>query len=527
MSSSLQLSPFILFLYVLLYGSISHCQESDFFLIPTVELASLDPYEVDLINQAANQYNQAETDTQRIWAVQLIINDSYDNRVWIAYNRWLFNFLERLLINEKNASMRSIYLQSMAGCYNNFGYEYDMYGQLDSAISAYQKSYDLCLITKDTLGMATLANNMGYLYLGLGQLDKAKQLYYRALQLNGFIDNPSGVYDNFSNLAVLYKQSGDIDSSMNCYEKAAAVAEQIGDKVLIIESIEKRAFNLLQFGKLEQALALFDTILQTFDEIPNPNVKALTLSNLASTYASIGQYDLALRLAKRADTLFVEQKDEIQVLQNLLMMARLHVDLKEYRMADTIIQSVFIRYQKLENIRGLCNAWMQLGHLYELTDRKDDVIDAYRYSFKYASENNDQLKMAKLSALIGLIFIQNNELDSARYYSKVGLEKAQNLNIADLLEDHYLLKYHVLKKDRKFDDALMYFELHSELKDSLNNKNLLKKATQRQASYVFKQKREQEKLEQEAKLKQEREAQRRRDEIQYSLIFLGILGLFF
>ncbi|MDO8661996.1 MAG: tetratricopeptide repeat protein [Candidatus Omnitrophota bacterium] len=104
-------------------------------------------------------------------------------------------------------------LQEQARLYRVEGVKFQDAGDLDSALTLYQKAVELDPV------YAVVCNDLGIIYEAQGQLDRAEDSYLQALKIDPrFL----GVY---TNLAFLYEDKRDLDKAVYYWKKRAELGD--------------------------------------------------------------------------------------------------------------------------------------------------------------------------------------------------------------------------------------------------------------------------------------------------------------
>lgn len=105
--------------------------------------------------------------------------------------------------SEKNLSE----LQKQARIYRSQGLELQHMGNLDAAMSLYQKAIEL------DPSYAIVYNDLGIIYETEGQIDRAEEVYLKSMQLD------PGYLSAYSNLALLYENKRDLEKAAFYWNK--------------------------------------------------------------------------------------------------------------------------------------------------------------------------------------------------------------------------------------------------------------------------------------------------------------------
>jgi len=128
--------------------------------------------------------------------------------------------------------------------YNNLGKVLLQKGQVDEAITQFQKALEINPINVE------VHNNLGSALLQKGQVDEAIAQYQKALEIN---PNDSEAHNN---LGSAFFQKGQVDEAMVQYQKA------LGINPTLAEAHNNLAIALYQKGRVDEAIAQFQEALR-------------------------------------------------------------------------------------------------------------------------------------------------------------------------------------------------------------------------------------------------------------------------
>jgi len=189
----------------------------------------------------------------------------------------------------------------------NIGIIYNDQGSMELAYNTAQRSMELARIIDDRSGTCRALNNMGNVMLALGLFTKAEKHYLEALVLARQIGIRLMEGIAQKNFAFLKSQTGDIAAARENCEKALSIAEEIDDKVGIIDNCQLLADILLRTGEAGKALEVIlqaSALCDSYD-LPRyiPSIRTDLALCLLKTGASVEQVTEQL---EKAQTIKIE-----------------------------------------------------------------------------------------------------------------------------------------------------------------------------------------------------------------------------
>lgn len=351
-----------------------------------------------------------------------------------------------------------------------------------------------------------------------------------------------------------YYYSDSLNSSIDYLLKAIAIAKKISPQPLdfLGETYNDLGLNYLDSGDRTKA---YDFLLKANNYLiksKNLIIKADAKSNLASFYHSVGQFDNATKLFIEVYNLDKQSGNKNKQSSSLNSIGRVYVDWGKYdaglkyyfqslALLDTVkeMSSYAIRcnnigmvYQLKHDHRNaiiwigkalnielkegikpkLAIRYFNLANSYSALKKFEKAQNYYNESEKIFTNLGMDKELSKVYAGIGQLMIQKGKRNIAYEYLKKSLDKArisgtlpEKLNIYKLMHDYF-------KSGNQYHEALNYFELYINAKDSIFNLNASKQVDELEIQYQTAQKElEINRLESENKIKQKELKFRKRE----------------
>ena len=479
-----------------------------FYLIDSMVLADFSQSDKIMIDSMLELYHAATHDTTKLNYLDYIIEECYDDAVWPKYNRWMHNKVQKLLSSTSlTESVKGSYLITLATAMNNFGYGNMNRGEFQQALEYYNKSLkirmelrnssDSNIMKKGTKGIATTLNNIGYIYRRQGDIPKAMEYYNKSLSLLEDLGNKVGVAGSLNNIASLYKEVGDILKSLEYNHRSLKIYEKLDHKEGIGTCLNNIAGIYKRQGDIPKALEYYHISLNVYREMDYKVGMAYALNNLGSIYDDKG--------------------DEFKAL--------------EY----------FRKGLKLNEESGYTSGIaFSLNNIATIKAEQGDIkgaLKVYHKCLKMSEDMGDKKGITFTLHKLGVIEMNQGELDLALKYGMRGLDIAKELGSPEQISSSSNLLFKVAKKQanlitdvylqrKKYKDALAMYELFILMRDSVKNEDTQKATIRQQTKYEFEKAQLVNEQEQKEIRRKTKEKRQRRDNLQYSVILIGILILF-
>ncbi len=441
--------------------------------------------------------------------------------------------------------------------------------QTEKQIDSLEKAYETAV---DISQKIEAASKLGNLYMSLDP-NKASEILKAALQLSEAKNYPKGEYIINKDFAYLYnlkakhdsaifyaKTSLDLaqklqDSSLyslpyahlawaysitgkyDLAEKACLRNIEISTKINDWESLSKAYFtlgnNYFERNRAPAALQAYlkvDSILG----IHNPDDLTLVSNNL-----NIGQlliqdekFQNAEGYVVRAQKMAAKSKNKYQIAVVDLIHGTLKVYTEDYDEALQSLEQALSYFQEIQEDYDLGETHHQLGELYFGKEDYDKSVDHLEKSVFYHDKVGDPLGVATSKLTLGIIAKKRGENNKAIKY----LEDTNA--IFESTETEYLLEERVntfqelsilYSKEKNFEKAYSYSELHAKLNDTLVRKRNSNQLNDLETKYQTEKKQQQiELLTTQNELAEQRTTnQRNLFMAGGSVLALSFIGLFF
>ncbi|MBL4655222.1 MAG: tetratricopeptide repeat protein [Bacteroidia bacterium] len=318
---------------------------------------------------------------------------------------------------------------------------------------------------------------------------------------------------------------------------------------------------LTEIGELDMIfrISYWDTIIQICNKnLPNKNsleeivflhTKADALNNVGYIYQHQG--DIKKGLEYYFESMKIEEE--------------FFLEKSRKKWTESLGDLTFLKSKKMFK-KGLASTYNNIGAIYDDQGEIEKALEYYFLSLKIREEINDKIGMAISYNNIGAFLCERDSLEEGMRYLEMGLalneqlgnkagvsysnssiggwqlkigyvkaalesglealSVANEIGYVDYIQSASKLLSDVYKMQGKFKDALAMYELEIQMRDSMVNEENQKATIRQQMKYEYEKAqilKEQQEIEQ-ARI--QAEITSRRDNLQHSAIFIGILILF-
>jgi tetratricopeptide (TPR) repeat protein/serine phosphatase RsbU (regulator of sigma subunit) len=327
----------------------------------------------------------------------------------------------------------------------SIGFTYYLMNKYDEAIIYLENAITLRKKLKDDKGLSNALNRLGNVYQLKNNYEKALELYREALTISEQIDDKKEIARTLTNLGSIYRIQGAFEKAIDYHLKALNFYELDSSKEGMAWTYLNIARLYNEMGEFEKALFNTNRSLKLYESLNTLSGSktgiTLCLSEIASIYQKTGKLDEALDYRKKLLNINYETNNQYGIATTIADIGKIYYDMKKYNEALKYLQQ----------------------------------------SVELKSKINDETGLASIYRYIGNSFIQFKDYNKALNYLKMSLKYAEKQNLRSELKETYLSLSNFFLNINNYREAYSFLKLYSDIKDSLN----LKEITKLELQYEF------------------------------------------
>jgi len=308
-----------MFVLIVLICSIVYSQEyldRDYYLVDSLDLSELTINEEELINSLLSKYHKETSDFKRLELINTLIEDSWNDKLWLSYNQWMHNYTKKKL---------GKFVED---------YQSELIGNSEKI---YLKYY------------ANTINNEGYFYNDIGDFSKSLECAYKALSIREVISDSIGLSESYNNIAVLYSSYGDLSKSVDYLKKSLHIAEAIQDKKLICVSLLNIGGEYYRADDNDKAILYLNKSLAIGKENDYKVYVSTVLNRLGAVYISKKDFDKGITYCKEGSEISEEIGDKVEQMYSFKEITRAYLEKGNTKKAKVYANKVKILLEKSEH----------------------------------------------------------------------------------------------------------------------------------------------------------------------------------
>ena len=270
-------------------------------------------------------------------------------------------------------------------------------------------------------------DNIGEIYRDLGEFDKAIEYLNTGLSIKQKNNNLKDIAISYNKLGKVYVNQTEYDKSIEYFIKAVKIMEQL-------ENLEGQGFYLNNIGIVYDLQKMYDKALEYYklslkikEEINHDAGVAATTNNIAIVYFNLNEYRKSLEYHKRALELNI----------------------------------------KLNRQKPIARSHNNIGFALIFLNKNQQALEHLFIALKMRKKMEDNVGIATTLNNIGRAYLNNKQPKEAEKYCLESLEFAKKIKSNDLLKNAYLLLSEINESKNNNSQALNYYKLYSDVKDSI------------------------------------------------------------
>lgn len=329
-------------------------------------------------------------------------------------------------------SQKINYSRGKANAYFNLGTFHSDKGKYDESLKNLQKALNISFEEKDDILRMTILNTIGEQFDYKGDYDLALSKYLECLELAENLDNKNMLSVINENIANLYISQKDFDEGMFFFQKVKKINEQIGDPIIIAETMSNMASAYADMGKLELAMFNINNAIKTFEENRIMDWLAYAYQVKGKVYLKQQKNKWALYWFAQSEILHDKLDDLREKIQLLTGMAEAHLNLGNDSISRTYAQQAYNHSINIDVVSGIEEG---AKLLYEIHKNNGDFKTALAYHeiFNEVSDKISKKESKKGLTMLKTKIAYERQKEQLIQENKEALAKQKNYVYATLI----------------------------------------------------------------------------------------------
>ena len=311
--------------------------------------------------------------------------------------------LDSLLLLSKQAlelSKISNYQVGIANAHSGIGTYYSDKGKLNEAVKNFKIGLQISYEINDSNLSLSLQNDIATAYVNQGNYALALKAFLKAIELAESTDDRGNLSIVYENIGHLYASQKDYVQGMEFYEKAKTLNAEINNPIFTAQTMSNIAFTYAEMGELDRAMFHVNSAIKIFENHKMIDWLAFTYQIKGQIYLKQENYSWAMFWYKQSESLHKNLSDQRSEIQLINGMAEASLNMSKDSLAEAYAEKAFKLSEEIDDIdavRGCAKT------LYKVFKNKGDYTTALKYHELYQklsdslrrNENTKGLAMLK------------------------------------------------------------------------------------------------------------------------------------
>lgn len=394
-----------------------------YYLVDSLDLSELSTEDKTLIDSCLNIYHKVQEDTSKIKAINVIVEESWDNNVWPKYNMWVFKTISQVLKKSKNKEVNKNLKIIQAGAINNIGYWHDHYGSISSAIIYYHKSLSKFEELKDKNGMGNAYNNIASIYERQGNIPQALEYYQRSLKIRTTINDQRGMAESYNNIGVIHNKQGNKELALKYYQYSLDIKEKLEDKIGLGYAYNNIGYFYFDQKNFDFALKYYFKSLEIRESINQKRGIAETYNNIGLVYEKQNNYKSALESYKKSLQINEEIGDKEGIATICINIGSIELLKKNNLEANKQFERAYNLSNELGYPEIISKSSLNLSYLFQNNNPKK-ALELYKVHIQMRdSINNESTQKATAQQQAKYEYEKQKAVDDAEHEKQIAIEQ--------------------------------------------------------------------------------------------------------
>ena len=438
----------LIFIILPLFGRSQNFADKKYYLVDSLDLITLTKSDKQLIDSCLNVYHKVKDDTSKINAIKLIVEEGFDDKIWLKYNLWIYNSTNKKLKNNYSASISFYLKKSSIDALVIIGRSLMDNGKYIESINILEDALQQSKNIKHLKGEAEALYYIGFNYFNSGNLEVALKYYNKAINVNKKLKDYLAIATNLNNIAMVYDGLGNVKESINYYEKSLSFFKKIKNNHEIATTISNLSNLHLGNGEIEMALKYNLEALDLFQKMDDFEGEASILNAIGFIHFQKGDTPKALEYLEKGNELGKKSGRKDLQGQSMVFKGYIYGLNKEFDKAQSIFLEALKIFEELNNYKGISNTLGQISNNYR---KQGDYKNAREFATK-------AMKVSEGSS-----------------------------DVFDISEMAWLLS-DINEKQGDYKEALKLYKYHIQMRDSVVNKDNQQDLIKQQINYEYQKK---------------------------------------
>ena len=386
--------------------------DKNYYLIDSLEYNILIQSEKKILDSSLIIYHKATSDIQKLDAINIIVENSWDDDLWPKYNQWIYDSTKKKLnkillkgsfknLNKKEKELLKYYSNAI----NNFGVVHASKGNLALSLDFFYQSLTVREKIQDTIGISESYINIGSIYHTQGNMIKDVEFNNKALIIAEKLNLKKSLVTIYNNLGVSYSKQLNNVKALEFHKKSLAINKELKSAIGIASSLSQIGRVYKNNGDLEEGLSYLQESLKVIEEYGYQAGVISVLTDIASVYLEQDNTHLAKITAAKAMKVALKYGDPERIMETSYVLSSIYKKNANWKNAFEMQEMYFKMRDSIQNNEIEKNLIQQQSK-YDLEKKEQEIrIMSVQSEMQELKLNKNRALVVFFSIALGLALI--------------------------------------------------------------------------------------------------------------------------
>lgn len=313
--------------------------------------------------------------------------------------------------------------------------------------------------------------------------EKAVEFANKALSRSEKINSKKGVSGSFAVLGMINMNQSNHDKALEYYFKSLKISKETNDKNAISISNNNIGMVYWNQGQYEKALKYFLVSLKIDEELGNQTGMAGSFNNIGLIYWSQNDLDKALDNFMQVTTIYSQLSDKKGMAGAYSNIGGVNYYKGKKDIAIVFFKKALDLYKQINYKPGMSTTMVNLSDVLIEQEKYEEALGYSLASLEIEKEIGNKSQMCYTYISIAKNYSSRKQYSKAIENFKLAIDLAKEVNALKQLSEAYKNMSEVYQQMNSYKEALDYHQKHTEIKDSILNKESSGQIAEMDAKY--------------------------------------------
>lgn len=366
---------------------------------------------------------------------------------------------------------------------NKIGRAYFLKKEYLKALSLYFEAEVILRKEKSPDEFIKLLMNIGDVYYEINKVNESFDYYKKALSLLSQTHNYELLHAVYNDLGLCYWKMNQGDSAISYHKKSLHIRKNLGLTKQIGQSLNNIGVVYWQMSQLELALEYFLESLN-YRKLARDNAGISTvLNNVGLIYYDLKNFEMALRYYKEALEISLTTNDPNALGYSYSRLGHAYEGLGVFDSALIVLKLSNENYEIAQNALGIISNIYRIGNIHLSMKNPSEALKLFNEGLNKSKLYDDKSRTTIGYYNIGRAYLSLKQYEKAIFNFKMSEKICLESNFRRFIQSVYEQLADAYYQSGRFKDALLYYKLFNNSKDSLITEGLRRSAAEFQTRY--------------------------------------------